>query len=37
MNWGALSVTLGLIGVAFLTMPYGIIILVAIAVLYSRG
>jgi len=37
MNWSGLSIVIGLLGLAFSTMPYGIAILVLIAWVYSRG
>lgn len=37
MNWGGLSVVVGLIGLAFHTMPYGIVILIGIAWVVSLG
>ncbi len=37
MNWGGLSVVVGLVGLAFFTMPYGIVILVALAWVFSRS
>ena len=37
MNWGALSVVIGLVGLAIYTMPYGLIILAGLAYLFTRG
>jgi hypothetical protein len=37
MNWGALSVVVGLIGLAVYTMPWGIIILAGMYWVYTRG
>ena len=37
MNWGALSVVIGLVGLAIYTMPWGIVILAGLAYLYTRG
>ena len=37
MNWAGLSIAIGLIGLAVFTMPYGLIILAAMAWMYRRG
>ena len=37
MNWSGICLTVGLLGLAFSTMPYGIIILIFMAWVYSRG
>lgn len=37
MNWGNLTVVIGLIGLAFVTMPYGIVILAGLAWIYSKS
>lgn len=31
MNWGGITVVIGLLGLAFVTMPFGIIILLFLA------
>lgn len=37
MNWGAITVVLGLLGLALFTMPWGIAILLGMAWMYRRG
>ena len=37
MNWAGLTVVAGLVGLAIFTMPYGLVILVALAWLLRRG
>ncbi len=37
MNWSGLILAIGLLGLAFSTMPYGIAILAGMAWIYSRG
>jgi hypothetical protein len=37
MNWAGLSVVVGLVGLAFVTMPYGLVILAGIAWVYSKS
>lgn len=37
MNWAGLSIALGLFTLAIVTMPYGILILIAMAWLWSKG
>lgn len=37
MNLGGMSVVLGLLVVAFTTMPYGILVILAMAWVISRG
>ena len=37
MNWSGICLAVGLLGLAFSTMPYGIIILIFMAWVYSRG
>ena len=37
MNWAGLSVAIGLVGLAIFTMPFGLVILVGLAWLYSKG
>jgi hypothetical protein len=37
MNWAALSVVVGLIGLAISTMPWGIVILAGLVYLCTRG
>lgn len=37
MNWSGLAIAVGLVGLAFSTMPYGIAILTGMAWVYSRG
>lgn len=36
MNWAGITIVIGLLGLAFSTMPYGIVILAGMAWLYSR-
>jgi hypothetical protein len=37
MNWAGLSVVVGLVGLAFVTMPYGLVILAGLAWVYSKS
>lgn len=37
MNWAGMSVAFGLVTLACLTMPWGILILLALAWVVSRG
>jgi hypothetical protein len=37
MNWGSITVVIGLLGLAFATMPFGIVILVGLAWVYSKS
>jgi len=37
MNWSGLVIAIGLLGLAFSTMPYGLIILAGMAWVWSRG
>jgi hypothetical protein len=37
MNWSGIAIAIGLLGLAFSTMPYVIIILAGMAWVYSRG
>lgn len=37
MNWSGLLIVIGLVGLAFFTMPYGIAILAGIYWVWSRG
>lgn len=37
MNWGAVSVVIGLLGLAWFTMPWGILILLWLGWLYKLG
>lgn len=37
MNWSGLAIAVGLLGLAFSTMPYGLAILAGMAWVYSRG
>ena len=37
MNWSGLAIAVGLLGLALSTMPYGLVILVGMVLVYSRG
>lgn len=37
MNWAGLSIVIGLLALAIVTMPYGIAILIGMAWVWSKG
>lgn len=37
MNWAGISVVIGLLALAAVTMPYGIVILIGMAWVWSKG
>lgn len=37
MNWGGITVVIGLLGLAFATMPFGAVILIGLVWVYSKS